>query len=145
MQRRVLLNAMAASHDPASNAGNDAEQGSEEENEAEEVARVLRARLTAEELRRLAAHLPDASRERGANKKETSLQIAERSDKDLLALVAGDGRYKIECSCGLKLSPVHPQVARREAQEHKSRSPVHFPSALDRGEGDDADPVKLYG
>jgi len=111
----------------------------DEPSDEEKTASALEAALTAEELRRLAAHLPDAHRDRGATKSETARQIAERSDADLRSMISA-GHFSLECSCGLSLSFGHPQEALREAKEHKSQFPTHFPSATD-DETDD----RIYG
>lgn len=123
----------------AATAETGADAGTTDAPDDENMAAALEAEFTAEELRRLAAHLPDASRDRGATKAETARQIAERTDEDLAAMI-GAGGFTVECSCGLRLSCGHPQTARREAKGHKSRNPTHFPGATD-----DRDDSRLYG
>ena len=92
------------------------------------AAAALMMEYTAEELRRMAAHLDDVSRSRGATKSQTAEQIAEQTEANLAGMM-GPGRATVKCSCGLRLSGCHPQTARREAYAHKSANPSHFPMA----------------
>ena len=103
------------------------------------AAAALMMEYTAEELRRMAAHLDDVSRSRGATKSQTAEQIAEQTEADLAGMM-GPGRATVKCSCGLRLSGCHPQTARREAQAHKSANPSHFPKARDS-----EDNSRIYG
>ena len=105
---------------------------------ADDVAAELEAQMTAEELRRLAAH-SDASRPRGATKSETAEVVAEQ-DQELAAEVAEGGDFSVTCTCGLSMEVSHPQVARRVAKEHKSQQLTHFPKARD-----DSDDSRIYG
>ncbi len=104
------------------------------------VAKELISRMTAEELRRFAAH-SSASRERGSNKSDTAMQVA-AGDTELAAIAANGGNCTVECPCGLSFSTDHPQTARQEAKRHKSRHPTHWPRARDKSHDDD---IKLYG
>lgn len=105
----------------------------------EKTSAALMAEFTAEELRRLAAHLPDVGRTRGATKAETAAEITEQTEADLAAMM-GAGSFSVNCSCGLRMSCGHPQTARSEAKAHKSRCPTHFPRARDEN-----DNSRLYG
>ena len=107
--------------------------------DVENTAAALKAEFTAEELRRLAAHLPSVSRSRGATKAETAEEVAEQAEADLAELV-GSGDFSVTCTCGLRLSCGHPQVARREAKRHKSENLTHFPKATD-----DETETSIYG
>lgn len=106
---------------------------------AEDVAAALKSGNTAEELRRMAAHLSDVSRPRGATKAETAEAIAEQAPEKAATIAAG-GRFKVKCSCGLEYSVAHPQEARRDAKTHKAENITHFPSAVDT-----EDDSRLYG
>jgi len=108
--------------------------------EDEQIAEALMTKMTAEELRRFAAH-SDASRKRGANKSDTAEQVA-AGDPELAAVAANGGDCTVECGCGLSFSTDHPQTARAEAKRHKSEAPTHFPRARDESR---EETIKLYG
>lgn len=119
--------------DPGTDDGTDDETG-------DDVAAGLRSAMTAEELRRFAAH-SDASRSRGADKSTTAIEVAE-GDPELAAVAAAGGDFEVSCSCGLRFRADHPQTALSEAEAHKSDNPTHWPRAADESGDDD---VVLYG
>lgn len=136
---------MVASHSPGADADADTTTESTREPMTDAtdagVADALMAAMTAEELRRFAAH-SGASRKRGANKRDTAEQVVD-GDRDLAALAAEAGMCTVKCGCGLSFSVAHPQTARREAKSHKSQHPTHWPKARD--ETHDPETIKLYG
>ncbi len=107
--------------------------------DAEKDAAALTVTYTAEELRRLAAHLDDVSRTRGATKSETAQQIAEQTETPI-SWITGPGRCTVTCSCGMRVTGCHPQVARKIAKAEKSRNPHHWPKARD-----DENNSRIYG
>ena len=133
---------MVASHSPGADADADADTTTESTREPmTDATDALMAAMTAEELRRFAAH-SGASRKRGANKRDTAEQVVD-GDRDLAALAAEAGMCTVKCGCGLSFSVAHPQTARREAKSHKSQHPTHWPKARD--ETHDSETIKLYG
>lgn len=104
-----------------------------------ELITGLQTQMTAEELRRFAAHLENVSRSRGATKSQTSEEIVEQ-DRGAAARAVSDGDFTVGCSCGLAFDVSHPQTALKEAQRHKSENPTHFPRARD-----DRDDSRIYG
>lgn len=111
-------------------AATDGGPNAEEPNDAGTTAGTLQAKMTAEELRRFAAHLPEVSRSRGANKAQTAQEIAEQAP-EMASEAANGGSCSVSCSCGLSFDCEHPQTARSHAKAHKSANPTHFPSAKD--------------
>lgn len=117
-----------------------ADGGTEAEDMTEdELAAEMYQMYTAEELRRLAAHIPAVSRPRGATKLETAREIAGQA-REAAETVVGGGDFRVTCTCGLDLSVDHPQTALRAAKQHKKRNLTHFPEAVDKRDGS-----KLYG
>jgi len=114
--------------------------GTETENMTDdEVATALTADQTAEELRRLAAHIPAVSRSRGATKAETAEEVVEQAPEAARNVAAG-GDFDVSCTCGLSFSVDSAEVAEEAARQHKSQSPTHFPRAVDG-----RDDTGLYG
>lgn len=100
----------------------------------DDIATELTTQFTAEELRRLAAHIPAVARPRGATKSETAEVIVDEAREAAETVVAG-GNFHVECTCGLSFRVAHPQTARRAAKQHKSDNITHFPRAIDGVDG----------
>ena len=96
----------------------------------EQLVDSLLQTMTAEQLRRFAAHLDGVSRRRGANKSDTARAVVDQ-DRDA-ALAHLTGSFKIECTgCDLAFWTDHPQTALKAATSHKAGHNDHFPRAID--------------
>jgi len=105
----------------------------------EQLADALMQTMTAEQLRRFAAHLDDVSRRRGANKADTARAVVEQ-DRDA-ALANLTGSFRVECTgCELAFWTDHPQTALKAAKSHKAGNNSHFPAAIDADTDD-----RIYG
>jgi len=114
--------------------------GTETENKSDdELAAALVAEFNAEELRRLAAHVPAVSRPRGATKQETA-EVVVAEAREAAETVAAGGDFEVRCTCGLRVDVDHPQTARKAAKQHKSQNPLHFVKAKDGRDGS-----QIYG
>ena len=99
-----------------------------------EVTTTLTAQMTAEELRRLAAHIPAVSRSRGATKQQTAKEIVEQAPEAARNVAAG-GNFNVSCTCGLAFTVETAEMAEEAARQHKSSHPTHFPRAVDGRDG----------
>jgi len=110
------------------------------------LARLLTEAMNAEQLRRFAHH-HDVPRTRGDNKMQTALKVV-RNNPEAAEMVRLQDDFVVYCGhCGTRggqrFEVESGEESVREARQHKSRNPTHFPIAMDIRE--DSDEWKLYG